>query len=137
MPKYQQTQPKKQGRNQRGRRPPAMVTVAAAPFDWRTFKPKDYVADPQKEDQGGLDLALRRVLKTAELMKQDDPVLARHLRVLVLLAKSFADADEARKSAAFTNLVSCVLGFGDELARRIVAINWRLDEQELDDPLKG
>ena len=41
--KYQQTQPKKQGRNQRGRRPPAMVTIAAKPFDWRKFKATDYV----------------------------------------------------------------------------------------------
>ena len=43
MPKYQQTQPKTQGRNQRGRRKPEAVTVAAKPFDWRLFKATDYV----------------------------------------------------------------------------------------------
>ena len=45
MAKFQQTRPKKQGRNNRGRRKHEPVTVAAKPFDWRTFKPKDYVAD--------------------------------------------------------------------------------------------
>ena len=43
MPNYQQTKPKKQGRNQRGRRKPEPVTVAAKPFDWRKFKATDYV----------------------------------------------------------------------------------------------